>query len=33
MVGDILAKAMGQESEEGWDEEEENDSSVGTTGI
>lgn len=33
MVGDILAKAMRQKSKKGWDEKEENDSNVGTTGI
>lgn len=33
MVGDILAKAMGQEGKKGWDEKDENDSSVGTTSI
>lgn len=33
MVGDILAKAMGQESKKRWNEKEENDSNMGTTGI
>lgn len=32
MMGDILAKSVGQESEKGWDEKE-NESNVGTTRI
>lgn len=33
MVRDVLAKAVGQESEKGWDEEEKNDSNVRITGV
>lgn len=33
MMGDILAKAMGQESKKRRDEKEENDANVGTTGV